>query len=249
VNAREKLAPYLAVYKEFCEAGFAARTSLVPHAPYTVSKTMFQLIGDLSAGKVISIHNQETLAEDDLYRNKSGDFFKFYHDLNINTDFFQPCNTSSLQAYLPMLAKAKKLVLVHNTCTTQADLDFALRQVGREGHAIYWCLCPNANLYIENRLPPVELFVQNRRNILLGTDSYSSNYSLNILDEIKTLQKNFVSVPMKELLQWATLNGAKALSVDDKFGSFEKGKRPGVLLISNLVNRNISTLSTITRLL
>ena len=33
------------------------------------------------------------------------------------------------------------------------------------------------------------------------------------------------------MLQWATINGARALQMDDELGSFEKGKRPGVVLI------------------
>jgi len=248
-NGRQRLAPYLSVYKQFCDAGFAAHSSIVPHAPYSVSPSMFQLIGDLSAGKIISIHNQECPAEDELYRNKTGDFLKLYDRLHINIDFFQPYNNSSLQTYLPLLRKVRKLILVHNTCTTQGDLDFALKQAVADGHPNYWCLCPKANMYIENKLPPVELFIQNRRNIVLGTDSYASNTSLNILDEIKTLHQNFPFVQMKDLLQWATFNGAKALGMDDKVGSFEKRKQPGVLLISNLVNKNISTASTLSRLL
>jgi len=247
-NLKQRLVPYLAVYNEFCDAGFTAHTTIVPHAPYTISKTMFRLINDLSAAKIVSIHNQESLAEDELYRNKSGDFFKLYRHLNIDTDFFQPDNTSSMQAYLPLLDAAKKLILVHNTCTTQADINFVIEQMADREQSLYWCLCPNANLYIEDRLPPVELFMQNNQIIVLGTDSYSSNNSLNILDEIKTLQKNFKFIALKELLQWATTNGAKALDLDDKLGSFEKGKQPGVILIAHLVNKNISEASTVIRL-
>ena len=38
---------------------------------------------------------------------------------------------------------------------------------------------------------------------------------------------------MIQLLQWATLNGARALGIDKKYGSFEKGKTPGVVLIGD----------------
>ena len=48
---------------------------------------------------------------------------------------------------------------------------------------------------------------------------------------MKTLQENFPSLKMEELLQWSTLNGARALSIDDTFGRFEKGKKPGVTLL------------------
>jgi aminodeoxyfutalosine deaminase len=90
----------------------------------------------------------------------------------------------------------------------------------------------NANKYIENALPPIELFMKNNCSIVLGTDSLASNWSLNILDEMKTIRKNFPGIPLQELLQWATSNGAKALEMYDQLGSFEKGKKPGVALIN-----------------
>jgi len=239
---------YLKVYKAFCEAGFIKNTSVVAHAPYTISTAMFNLINNFSAGKIISIHNQETLAEDELYQTKTGDFFRLYHHLNINTDFFQLNNKSSLQSYLSLLDKAKNILLIHNTFTNKEDIDFAVEQSKQTGQQIFWCLCANANLYIENKLPPVELLQKNYCNIVLGTDSYSSNWSLSILDEMKTLQKSFSSISLKELLQWATINGAKALNIQDKFGSFEKGKQPGVLIINNITNKNIIAESLVKRI-
>lgn len=73
-------------------------------------------------------------------------------------------------------------------------------------------------------------------NIVLGTDSLASNDELSILEEIKTLQNNFKQLKLTTLLQWATSNGARALQMDDRLGSFEKGKKPGVLLIDGIEN-------------
>ena len=98
---------------------------------------------------------------------------------------------------------------------------------------MFYCLCINANLYIENELPNINLFVENNCNIVLGTDSYASNFSLNIFDEIKTIQKYFPQIPLEKILQWATFNGAKALGVEDKFGSLHLGKKPGIVLVKN----------------
>ncbi|MEP6683351.1 MAG: amidohydrolase family protein [Parafilimonas sp.] len=240
---------YLEVYNAFCDTGFIKNTSIVPHAPYTISTSLLNLINNFSAGKIVSIHNQETLAEDELYQTKTGDFFRLYHHLNINTDFFQPYNKSSLQSYLPLLNKAKQVLLIHNTFTNKEDIDFAAEQSSQTNQHIFWCLCANANLYIENKLPPVNLLRKNNCKIVLGTDSYSSNWSLNILDEMKTIQKNFPSISLEELLQWATFNGATALDMSDKIGSFEKGKRPGVLLIDQIIYKNISEESMVKRII
>ena len=99
---------------------------------------------------------------------------------------------------------------------------------------IYWATCPNANLYIENKLPDYNLFIDADVKMTIGTDSLASNYSLSILDELKTISSYFPQLKLEMLLQWATWNGAKALNFQDELGSFEVGKNPGVLLIENV---------------
>jgi cytosine/adenosine deaminase-related metal-dependent hydrolase len=89
-------------------------------------------------------------------------------------------------------------------------------------------------MYIENALPPVEMLRKKNANIVIGTDSLSSNVSLQMLDELKMLQQHFPLLSLHEILSWATLNGAKALGVDARFGSFEVGKQPGVVLLEKL---------------
>ena len=65
----------------------------------------------------------------------------------------------------------------------------------------------------------------------MGTDSLASNWSLDILDEMRTIKKHFPQLPLAELLTWATRNGAEALHFDD-LGSFDAGKKPGVVNLS-----------------
>jgi cytosine/adenosine deaminase-related metal-dependent hydrolase len=76
--------------------------------------------------------------------------------------------------------------------------------------------------------------MQNTDNICVGTDSLSSNNTLSIIEEIKVIQNHFPQISLELLLQWSTINGAKALKMDKLIGSFEKGKKPGVNLIYNL---------------
>ena len=243
------LQKYLDVYQDFCKAGFLNNTSIAPHAPYTISGKLFALINEFSNGRIISIHNQESLAEDELYQAKTGAFLRLYHHLNINTDFFQPYHKSSIRSYLPLLDKPKTILLIHNTFTTPVDIDFVASQSQVSKQEFFWCLCPNANVYIENKLPPVDLFMQKGCSLVLGTDSYSSNHSLNILNEIKTLQTHFPSISTERLLGWATLNGAKALGKQKNLGSFEKGKKPGVVLIDAVEDAKITAVSKVVRLL
>ncbi len=203
--------------------------SIVPHAPYSVSNDLWNLIKPFYKNKAVSIHNQETAFEDELFLQNSGDFVRMYQMMNLDSSFFKPSGKSSLQTYFDKLADAAHVLLVHNTFTKEKDVEFVKN--ARPDGSVSFCLCVNANQYIEQSMPPIEMLRKHQCNIVLGTDSLASNWSLSILDEMKTIQKNFASVPLEELLTWATLNGAKALQMDDKLGSFEKGKKPGVVLL------------------
>jgi cytosine/adenosine deaminase-related metal-dependent hydrolase len=134
---------------------------------------------------------------------------------------------------LPHFNKQQRLILVHNTFTAEEDIVFALEHTKEHLSGIHFCLCANANLYIENRMPPIDILIKNKAEIILGTDSYSSNWQLSIAAEIRTIRKEMPSIPLQLILQWATINGAKALERDDVLGSFEPGKKPGIVLLDN----------------
>ena len=225
----------LEVYRQFADqtvnGSNSGAASLVPHAPYSVSPALFQLINTHSAGKIVTIHNQETPEEDLFYLNGQSRFRDLFARIGVNLDFYQPPGISSLQACLPLLDNAATVLLVHNTCSGEADIAFSTRHATAP---VYWCLCANANSYIENRLPPVELLRRHGRTIVLGTDSLASNHQLSILAEIQTLAKYFPAIPLTELLQWASFNGAHALHMQHRLGSFEKGKQPGIVHISGI---------------
>jgi cytosine/adenosine deaminase-related metal-dependent hydrolase len=206
--------------------------SIVPHAPYSVSKTLFELLAAIQPNTPISIHNQECRAENELYQHKTGAFVDFYGHFGIPMDGFEPSGLSSLQTYLPYL-HPEKLLLVHNTFTSAQDISFTQAQAA----PVYWCLCPNANLYIEQSLPDIQLFRQHQCQLTLGTDSLASNHQLSIWSEIQTIRQHFPDIPLEELLQWATSNGAEALGITHTYGSFEKGKKPGVVAIDQQATR------------
>ena len=136
-------------------------------------------------------------------------------------------------------------MLVHNTYSSLKDIYFILRS----GRDITWCFCPNANLYIEDRLPKIEMFQYHDFNITIGTDSLASNKKLCILSELITLHANFPSLSFTETISWATLNGARFLGIEEQFGSIEKGKKPGLNLISNVNGLKLSANSKVQKLI
>ncbi len=224
------------------------KSSFSPHAPYSVSSALWQMMIPHFEGSTVTIHNQETPAENELFTKGTGDFVRMYNAMNIDQTHFTPTGQNSLPSYFPQLQKAKNILLVHNTTTSEADMDFANQLSKQYAQDLYYTLCVNANLYIENQLPPIELLRDKKSNIVLGTDGLSSNHELSILSELKTITKHFPTIPLDEMLQWATLNGAKALQLDAQFGSFEKGKKPGVILINQIQHNQISEQSNVQRL-
>jgi aminodeoxyfutalosine deaminase len=205
------------------------KTSIVPHAPYSVSGNLWKKIQPYFKSKVVTIHNQETAFEDDFFKDGSGDFTRMYELMKIDNIHHQPSAKTSLQSYFHNLTDAKNILLVHNTFTQQADIDYIKKQQEKNHFNTFFCLCINANKYIEDALPPVDLLLNNDCEIVLGTDSFASNWSLSIADEMKSIHKYFPAVPIHELLKWATINGASALDMQDQLGSFQKGKKPGVI--------------------
>lgn len=202
--------------------------SIVPHSPYSVSDALFRLINNHEPSSLLSIHNQESEAEAEFFAYATGGFLELYRTLKIDVNHFTPKPHSSLVQCLSHLDPSHDIILVHNVLTNQHDFNW----IASSSHKnLHWCLCPNANLYINNRLPDVNVLVKNDAHIVVGTDSLASNIQLNVLEELKTLQNSFPELETNELLKWATINGANTLGIGKRYGSFEKGKTPGVVVI------------------
>jgi aminodeoxyfutalosine deaminase len=223
---------------------FGGRHSLVPHAPYSVSAELFRLIAGLSGNSLLTIHNQETDAENDFLLFGKGDFLRLYAMLGVDVSFFHGTGKRSLESCLSYFSAGQTMILVHNVATTAGDLD---RMAG--GPDLYFCLCPNANLYISGKLPDVELLLARGCRMVVGTDSLASNHRLSVLDELKTLQQAFPKLDTVELLGWATLNGARALRMQELLGSFSPGKRPGVVLLNGLEEERLAAATTARRII
>lgn len=215
------------VLESFRRAGLAA--SLAPHAPYSCSKELIRLITEHAHLHKLptSIHNQESQAENDFFLHKTGDYLRLYDSLGLPLDHFTASGKSSLQTVLAAFQENVNTLLVHNTFTDRNDLYEAKKTL----NASYWCLCPNANLYIEETLPDVSLLISENCKLTLGTDSLASNSGLSIWQEAATLQKHFPQIAREVFLKAATWNGAQCLGIEENYGSLEKGKTPGINVI------------------
>jgi cytosine/adenosine deaminase-related metal-dependent hydrolase len=224
--AEQRFNRALEIFNAYTKSIPAATNSIVPHAPYSVSDELWERIINFPGNQLMTIHNQETEDENNLFLNKQGEFLKFYEAFKINSSFFQASGKTSLQTYLSKFLPDQQVIMVHNVHTSEEDIYYGQKLAAQ----LYWCFCPNANLYITGQLPHVDSFIKQNCTIVLGTDSLASNHQLSIIAEIKTIRDHFPLIDTEQLLKWATSNGARALQVENIAGSFEKGKKPGVVL-------------------
>jgi cytosine/adenosine deaminase-related metal-dependent hydrolase len=201
--------------------------SLSPHSIYSVADAPFREVCDADRGTPLSIHFLESRAESELYRG-CGSLHEWYERVGFRCDFLH--YETPAQRIVRCVPKDRSVLLVHNCEVTTKDVEVILNHFTAP---VYWVLCPRSNHYI-SRIEPrsVELLraFSANVNICIGTDSLSSNWSLSMMEELKM----FRDIPLVELLQWATINGAKALGIADKYGTIEVGKRSGIVCLSGV---------------
>lgn len=219
---------------------------LVPHSAYSLSVKLFRLLKqETLTNRISSVHFMESESEGKFLQGKRGDIYNSYIESGLLKDQTDTVS-DHISAVLKEITPSGNLILVHNTFVDRPTI----REIEKRNR-VFWCLCPNSNLYISNSMPPLDLLTAEDCEIVIGTDSLASNNQLSILEELKTIQKLYPGTRLEDLVRWATLNGAKALGQDLKFGSIEEGKKPGLLLIRNvdLVNLKLLPESSVTRLI
>lgn len=223
-------------------------SSITPHAPYSASEELLKKINEFAVknNSLISIHNQESEDENKMFLEGKGTVLERLQLLGIDVSQWKPTGKNSLQSIFQRLPQVNRILFVHNTFTSKSDIEFLKSAIshppaGRAGPTseIYFCFCPNANLYIENRLPDFNMFIEENCRITVGTDSLASNGALSILEELKTISASTPGIQMETLLTWATKNGAEFFGWEKELGSFEKGKKPGINRIKNIDLKNL----------
>jgi 5-methylthioadenosine/S-adenosylhomocysteine deaminase len=183
------------------------RTLFAPHAPYTVSDEPLQHIRTLANELDIGIHMHVHETADEV-------------DKAVETTGARPL--SRLQR-LDMIAP--DLVAVHMTQVTRQEID---DYAASGGHVVH---CPESNMKLASGFCPVTDLSAAGVNVALGTDGAASNNDLDMLGEMrstallgKAVSGDASALPAHEVLQMATLNGARALGLADDTGSLVGGK-------------------------
>lgn len=189
-------------------------TSFAPHAPYTVSDDPLQKIRTLAdeLDIPITMHVHETLHEVEQARANTGQRpLQRLHNLGLLTPSF---------------------IAVHMTQLTTEEISLFAES---GAHVVH---CPESNLKLASGFCPVAQCLNAGINVALGTDGAASNNDLDMLGEMRTaallakaVAQDASCVPAMTALRMATINGAKALGLEQEIGSLTIGKSADVIAI------------------
>lgn len=189
-------------------------TAFAPHAPYSVSDGPLQKIGTINneLNVPVHMHLHETADEVDEAVKKTGQ---------------RPLER---MANLDLLNS--NLVAVHMTTLLSGEIN-PLAEAG-----VSVVHCPESNMKLASGFCPVHELLKAGVNVALGTDGAASNNDLDMLDEMrvaallgKAVSNDATAIPAHTALRMATLNGARALGLDDRIGSLEAGKYADITAI------------------
>jgi 5-methylthioadenosine/S-adenosylhomocysteine deaminase len=185
-----------------------------PHAPYTVSDEVLQKVAILAQemDSPVHIHLHETAFEVEESLKKYGK---------------RPSRRLMDLGVLSPLTQC-----VHMTQVDESDINLLLES---GAHVIH---CPESNLKLASGFCPVQRLMDAGVNVAIGTDGAASNNDLNLLSELKTaallgkaVAGDAAALDAHSALRMATINGAKALGMEDRIGSLEVGKAADITAI------------------
>jgi cytosine/adenosine deaminase-related metal-dependent hydrolase len=208
------------------------KVGLSPHSPYTVSRKLFENIAAYSIENdvKITIHAAESDEEQNLLVKGEGYFLEIYRRFNL--EWHAP-NCSPIEYLSKIGVLQAKPLLAHCVKVSGADIDLISESDSRVAH------CPKSNAKFGHGIAPLEKFLDKKISVGFGSDSMASNNTCDILEEARfaTLAartrddtKRFLSA--KEIIETATLGGAKALGLESEIGTLEAGKQADIIAVS-----------------
>ncbi|MBZ4201496.1 MAG: TRZ/ATZ family hydrolase [Methylotenera sp.] len=182
-------------------------SSIAPHAPYTVSDSSLEKVMTYAEQLGLGLHTHLHETKDEIARSES-------------------------QYGMRPIARLAKLGILGPDFLAAHGvhlLDYEIDMLAAYGCHI--AHCPSSNLKLASGIAPVADLLAKGVNVALGTDGAASNNRLDMFTEIrlaallaKGVTGDATALPAQQALAMATINGAKALGLDDKIGSIEVGK-------------------------
>ena len=224
----------LALDPQILDAGddrqFLLRRSFSAHSVYTCSRQALGAIKEDCSrrGYPFSIHVSESQEELEFVRSAKGPISAILESRGRDISRFFRCSTSPMSLLSEEGLLDDKTLCVHCVFVDDSDIDKVVET------GAWVCLCPESNLFISGRLPPVDTFIKRGVKLCIGTDSLASGTNLSILSQLRTIFEAFPSVEPWRLVEAATLGGASALGLGERFGCIAPGRVGALLVLSDV---------------
>jgi cytosine/adenosine deaminase-related metal-dependent hydrolase len=205
------------------------RTTIAPHAPYSVAPLLFRAIRadlDRHPFERSTVHLGESAEEGDFIRSGTGPWRDLLQQLGTWSDEWKPPGTTPVEYLSNAGFLDERILVVHGVRFTRTDL----ARLAALGSTIV--SCPRSNQHVGVGSPPLRAFYAAGVPVAFGTDSLASVEDLNVFGELAEARRIAPELPARLLLESATLTGARALGFDGEFGSIEPGKRAALLAVS-----------------
>jgi cytosine/adenosine deaminase-related metal-dependent hydrolase len=208
------------------------RVGVSPHAPYTVSDALFAAVAEYARAEAlpVAVHAAESAVERALVVEGGGDFAPGLRARGIATP---PRGRSTIEMLDRVGVLAARPLLIH--CVDVDDDD--IRRMVDRGCAV--AHCPIANARLGHGAAPYPALRAAGLRVGLGTDGVGSNNRLDLLDEARAAsllhratQRSASLLTPDDLLRLCTLDGARALGMDERIGSLEPGKDADLCAVS-----------------
>ncbi len=211
-----------------------ARVGVSPHAPYTVSAALLQLIADYAATEKLSVmmHAAESAAETLLMREGRGPFAEGLARRGIE---WRTPGISTIQ-YLDALGILKvRPLLAHCIRVDDTDIEILRDNAARIAH------CPKSNAKLGHGRAPFTKFLKHRLAVGLGSDSVASNNNCDMLEEARfaalmarvthNSENEGEMVSADDVLSAATRGGACALGLENETGALAAGMQADLTIV------------------
>lgn len=195
--------------------------SFTPHAPYSMSSPLLRKVYEHT--RHASVHLLESRDEVELFVTREGPLADVFHDFGIVFPAF--ADTHPVDYMLRHLDQETRVIWVHGLLLKTKEI---LTLINKAPDS-FFCLCPRSNEYLHKRTPDLTQFHEVKHRVCLGTDSLASNEDLDLWQEVQKVLTLPNPPDFHTVVSWATINGANALGVGNRFGKFRPGLRPGLL--------------------
>ncbi len=208
------------------------KVGISPHAPYTVSRALFEKITDYAIAEniKISVHAAESKEETDFFQTGAGFFAELYRKLNLE---WRAPHVSPIRYLSDIGALRAKPLLAHCVKVSDADIELIAETDSRVAH------CPKSNAKFGHGSAPFEKFLNQKIRVGFGSDSVASNNTCDILEEARfaallarSSETKNQFLDARTIIEAATIGGATALGLEREIGTLEAGKQADLIVVS-----------------